>query len=49
MVERMLLGSLLILRLAFLFRLLRGKRYVYGWTARFIASPELKAESCVTS
>ena len=44
----MLLGLLLIL-LAFLFRLLWRKRYVYGWTARFIVSPELKAESCVTS
>jgi hypothetical protein len=39
MVERILPGSLLIL-LAFLFRLLRSKRYVCGWTARFIASPE---------
>ena len=41
MVERMLLGLLLLLLLAVLLRLLRGKRYDYSWTARFIASLEI--------
>jgi 5-methylcytosine-specific restriction endonuclease McrA len=40
MVESILLGSLLLFVLLALFRLLRARRYAYGWTARFIASPE---------
>jgi 5-methylcytosine-specific restriction endonuclease McrA len=37
---KILVAALLVLGLALLFRLLRGRRYVRGWTARFIASPE---------
>ncbi len=40
MVERVLLGALLLLVLLALVRLLRSRRYAYGWTARFIASPD---------
>ena len=39
MIETILLAALLLLGLALLVRVLRGKRYAYGWTARFIASP----------
>lgn len=37
--EQALLGVLLLLAAIVLVRLLRGRRYAYGWTARFIASP----------
>src|SRR5215218_7161420 len=45
MIEKILLAALLLLSLALLslallVRLLRGKRYAHGWTARFIASPQ---------
>jgi 5-methylcytosine-specific restriction endonuclease McrA len=39
MVEKILIGALVLFVFALLIRLLRGKRYAYGWTARFIASP----------
>jgi hypothetical protein len=39
MIEKILLAALLLLSLALLLRLLRGKRYAHGWPARFIASP----------
>jgi 5-methylcytosine-specific restriction endonuclease McrA len=39
MIEKILLAALLLLSLALLVRLLRGKRYAHGWAARFIASP----------
>ena len=39
MIETILLAALLLLSLALVIRVLRGKRYAYGWTARFIASP----------
>jgi len=39
MIEVILLGALLLLSLALVIRVLRGKRYAYGWTAHFIASP----------
>ena len=39
MIETILLAALLLLGLALVIRVLRGKRYAYGWTARFIASP----------
>ena len=38
MIEKILLAALLLLSLALFIRLLRGKRYAHGWTARFIAS-----------
>ena len=38
--ETALVGALLLLVVLVLVRLLRGKRYAHGWTARFIASPE---------
>jgi 5-methylcytosine-specific restriction endonuclease McrA len=37
---KLLVAALLVPGLALLYRLLRGRRYVHGWTARFIASPE---------
>jgi 5-methylcytosine-specific restriction endonuclease McrA len=40
MIETILLAAPLLLSLALLVRVLRGKRYAYGWTARFIASPQ---------
>src|SRR3954452_18835859 len=40
MTEKILLAALLLLSLALLVRVLREKRYAYGWTARFIASPQ---------
>src|SRR5829696_6410279 len=39
MIDKALLGALLLLAFTLLFRLLRGRRYAFGWTARFIASP----------
>ncbi len=39
MTEKILLAVPLLLSLALLVRLLRGRRYARGWTARFIASP----------
>ncbi len=33
-------GAALLLVVLGLLRLLRGRRYAHGWTARFIASPE---------
>lgn len=39
MTDTILLAVLGLVSLAALARLLRGKRYAYGWTARFIASP----------
>ena len=39
MIETILLAAPLLLGLALVIRVLRGKRYAYGWTARFIASP----------
>ena len=38
--ETALPGAVLLLVLLVLVRLLRGRRYAHGWTARFIASPE---------
>jgi len=38
MIEKILPAALLLLSLALFTRLLRGKRYAHGWTARFIAS-----------
>jgi 5-methylcytosine-specific restriction endonuclease McrA len=38
--ETALVGAVLLLILLVLVRLLRGRRYAYDWTARFIASPE---------
>jgi 5-methylcytosine-specific restriction endonuclease McrA len=38
--ETALVGAVLLLILPVLVRLLRGRRYAHGWTARFIASPE---------
>jgi hypothetical protein len=38
--QQALLGMLLLLAAIVLVRLLSGRRYAYGWTARFIASPE---------
>ena len=37
--ETILPAAFLLLSLALLVRVLRGKRYAYSWTARFIASP----------
>ena len=38
MIEKILLAAILLLSLALLVRLLRGRRYAHSWTARFIAS-----------
>ena len=49
MIETILLAALLLLSLALLVRVLRGKRYAYGWTARFIASPQFSADTGVAA
>jgi 5-methylcytosine-specific restriction endonuclease McrA len=38
--ETALVGAVLLLVLLVLVRRLQGRRYAYGWTARFITSPE---------
>jgi 5-methylcytosine-specific restriction endonuclease McrA len=38
--EAALAGAALLLIVVRLLQLLRARRYAYGWTARFIASPE---------
>lgn len=38
-IEMALMGAASLLVLLILLRLLRGRRYAHGWTARFIASP----------